>query len=150
MDVDVRVDGFVETLGAIRSLETALRRQVNSELRTAAGESAQQLVGELRSAAVASGVPVAPRVAQTVRVKSDRLPAVTIGGTRKVGRHGARAAELLWGSERGSVDVVDRFQAAANPAGYWIAPTVDRFKRGPAVTIYRTQVGQILRRVGLV
>jgi len=146
----IEIDGLTETLGATRELETALRRQTNSELRRAAGDCARALVGELHAAAARSGVPVAPRVARSVRVKSDRLPVVAMGGRRKVGRNGATAASLFWGSEHGPASDINRFGVPPRPDGYWVAPTVARFASNRAVGVYLTQVAAILRRVGLI
>src|SRR5262245_60576018 len=146
---DVEVDGLTETLAAFRGLEADLRRQANGELRAAARECASLLVAELRQAAAASGVPVAARVARSIRVKNDRLPAVQLGGSRKVGRTGAPAALLLWGSEHGPAGDVNHFAVAPNQSGYWIAPTTARFARSRAMTTYRGAVAEIMRRYGL-
>jgi len=146
---DVEVDGLTETLAAFRGLEQDLRRQANGELRAAARECASILVAELRQAAASCGVPVAARVARSVRVRNDRLPAVQIGGSCKVGKRGAPAAALLWGSEHGPVGDVNHFGVDANGAGYWIAPTTKRFKASGAMRVYRTAVADIMRRYRL-
>lgn len=146
----VEVDGLKETLGAVRELEADLRKTTNREFRQAAGECARGLVAQLVRAAQTSGVPVAPRVASSIKVKSDRLPVVSIGGTKKVGRYGAPAARLMWGSERGPVSETNHFGVAHNEAGYWITPTVERFRGDQAVTAYRRAVYEILHRRGLV
>lgn len=148
----VQMIGMRETIGATRELELELRRVTNRELRAAAGECARRLLSKLRSAAEASSSPVARRVAQSMRVKSDRLPVVSIGGTKRVGRHGAIAAKLLWGSEHGPAagGGVNHFAVARSTAGYWIAPTVDRFAKSDAIDVYRRAVYLILRRSGLV
>jgi hypothetical protein len=150
--VDVEVDGLTETLKAFQGLEKDLRRTANGELRQAAGECAGQLAIQLRGAASSSGVPVAPRVARSIRVKSDRLPVVTVGGYAKVGRTGAIAAKLLWGSERGPAGggEVNHFAVPRNPSGYWLAPTIDRFRNTGALTVYKRSVYQIMRKWGLV
>lgn len=142
---NIEVEGLTETLKAFQGLETDIRRQANGELRQAAGECARGLVSELQSSAAASGVPVAPRVASSVRVKSDRLPSVTIGGSKRVGIRGAPASRLMWGSESGGKNF-------GRPAGgqYWIAPAVDRFKGNEAITHYRVAVGRIMRKYGLI
>jgi len=148
--LDTHVDGLVETLAAFRGLEADLRRQANGELRAAARTCASELVGELRQAAGACGVPVAARVARSIRVKNDRLPAVSIGGSRKVGKAGAPASVLLWGSEHGPAGDVNHFGVDANAAGYWIAPTTARFKTGRAMDAYRGAVADIMRRYRLI
>lgn len=148
LGLSIDVDGLTETLRAFRGLERDVRRQANSELRQAAGDCARGLVDALRVSAASSGVPVAARVAASVRVKSDRLPAVSIGGNRRVGRNGARAAVLVWGSEHGPKSEVNRFGVPPGP-GYWIRPTVERFKSNEAIRLYRTQVAAIMRKYRL-
>lgn len=144
----VQVEGAQETLKAFRGLSDDLRKTANGELRQAAGDCARGLVSDLQRAAGASGVPVAPRVARSIRVKSDRLPAVQIGGSKRVGRHGAPAAALVWGSETGPAGRVNHFGVAPS-AGYWIAPTVERFSNTDAPDAYRKAVAQIQHRYGL-
>lgn len=150
--VSVEIAGLTETLKAVNGLEREFERPAaNKELRTAARECATPLAGALVAAAAASGVPVAPRVARSIRVKSDRLPAVSIGGAKKVGTgKRAAAAALVWGAEQGPKSDPNRFAVAPNRAGYWIAPTVARFAGGPAIETYKRAVYEILHRAGLV
>ncbi len=147
----VEVEGMVETLGAVRGLEADLRKQTNTELRQVARTCATVLAAQLARAAASSGVPVAPRVARSIRVKSDRLPVVSIGGPKKVGtgKRGAAAA-LVWGSEQGPKSEPNRFAVGPNSAGYWIAPTVARFASNEAVELYKRAVYETLHAHGLV
>jgi hypothetical protein len=140
----VESEGTLETLAAFRGLEADLRKQANAELRAGARLCAEALVVDLQAAASASGVPVAARVASSAKVKSDRLPSVTIGGSKRVGRRGAPASELVWGSEHGG----NNFAAPAGGA-YWIKPTVERFGRSRAVAIYRVAIAATAARWGL-
>lgn len=141
---NIDVEGLTETLRAFKGLEADIRRQANGELRKAAGECASGLVDALRASASGSGVPVAPRVASSVKVKSDRLPSVAIGGNKRVGIRGGRAGALVWGSEKGG-----KHFGVAKSSGYWIKPAVDRFKANDAIRIYRGEVAAIMRRYGL-
>ena len=141
----IEIEGLTETLKAFQGLEKDLRQQANSELRRAAGECASGLVNELRASASGSATPVAARVAASVKVKNDRIPSVAIGGRVRVGRTGAPAAVLLWGSEHGGTNF-----AAPTGGAYWIKPAVDTFKANRAVNIYRTQVAAIMRRYRLI
>lgn len=147
----VETAGLEETLKAFSGLERDLRSNANAELRDAAGEASSGLVLALRQAA-ASGPPVARRVAASAKVKRDRVPAVQIGGRAKVGRAGAIAAVLVWGSERGPASgaSVNRFGVGRNEAGYWIAPTVERFGSSRALETYKRAVYSIMRKWGLV
>ena len=146
----VELEGLTETLKAFNGLQADLKKEANSELRTAAGSCADGLARALRAAASSSGVPVAPRVARSIKVKKDRIPVVSIGGKMKVGtgKRGAAAA-LVWGSERGPASEPNHFGVAANSSGYWIAPTVAAFGEGPALQTYQRAVVDIMKRYGL-
>lgn len=129
----------METLKAVRGISDALeRKETNRQLRAAAGQCAGALAGRLKVAAESSGVPVAPKVARSVRVASDRLPVVRIAG-----------GPLLWGSEHGPKTAPNRFAVPGNPSGYWIAPTVDAFAGAEAVEIYKRAVVDIFKEHGL-
>jgi hypothetical protein len=142
--VGISIDGMDETLRAFRGLDTDLRKEANAEIRAAARVAATELANELRAAAAAAATPVARRVAASIAVKSDRYPTVSIGGSKRVGRRGAPAAALVWGSEQGG-----RNFAAAGGGSYWIAPTVDRFQGSLAVPIFETALAAIVARYGL-
>jgi hypothetical protein len=115
------------------------RPAANAELRRAAGRCASSLSRALAAAAASSGVPVAPKVARSIRVRSDRLPVVSITGPG-----------TLWGSEHGPKSSPNRFAVPARSSGYWIAPTVDRFGSGEAVVNYRRAVYEILHASKLI
>lgn len=150
--LSVEIDGLDDTLKAFRGLDADLRKQANAELRQAARTCATVLAVDLARAAANSGVPVAPRVARSIRVKSDRKPVVTIGGPMRVGTgkgHRASAAAILWGSEQGPKSDPNHFAVDLNPAGYWIAPTVARFQNDQAVELYRRGVYETMKAHGL-
>lgn len=151
---NVEMDGMMETIQSVRGIADALeRKETNKELRQAARSCATRLAADLVRAADASGVPVAPRVAKSVRVKGDRVPVVSIGGPKRVGTgkgHRASAAAILWGSEQGPKSEPNHFAVAPNPAGYWIAPTVERFGNSDALPIFQRAVYEILHEHGLV
>lgn len=146
--VSLEIDGLTDTLKAFRGLEADLRKEANSELRAAARECATRLSARLAQAAAASGVPVAPRVARSIKVRSDRLPVVAIGGPAKVGRTGGKAGALVWGSEQGPKGQVNHFGVPPS-GGYWIAPTVNRFGDSEAVSVYKRAVVDIQKKNGL-
>lgn len=143
----VEIDGLMETLKAVRSVEADLRPGVNNELRNAATVSAGELAVELATAAGSSGVPVAPLVARSIRVKRDRIPVVSIGGPTRVGRRGASAGVLVWGSEQGPKGSVNHW-AVPPSSGYWIAPAVERYAR-TALDRFRRAVFEVFRKYGL-
>jgi hypothetical protein len=143
--VNVETEGITETLRAVQGLDADLRRTVNGELRAAAGKCANELGARLHIAAASSPTPQAALVARTIKVKSDRIPVVSIGGNQKVGRYGARASALQWGSEQGGKNFV-----AAKGGNYWIKPTVDEFADNGAIAVYRRAVYEIMHKWGLV
>ena len=146
----IEVDGLQETLKAVQQLERAFARpEANGKLRDAAGRCASELKDDLVRAASSSGVPVAPLVARSIRVKRDRIPVLSIGGATRVGRYGASAGSLVWGSEQGPKGAVNHW-AVPPSSGYWIAPTVERFGKGGALTIYKRAVYDVLHDSGLV
>jgi hypothetical protein len=147
--VTVETAGIEETLASLRGIDAALRKEANSEIRQAAKLAAEELAVALRAAASSSGVPVAPLVARTIKVKSDRFPTVVIGGTAKVGRNGAAASALLWGSEHGPKGDPNHFAVSPNAGGYWIAPTVKAFELSRAVPAFKRALFEIVRRYGL-
>ena len=132
------------TLKALQRVEKDVRQNANRRLRQAASTCAGGLVSALRLQAALAATPQARIVAETARVKSDRVPSVTVGGGQGVGRHGTAAGVLVWGSERGG-----RTFAAPTGGSYWIGPAVDRYSRGPAVEAYKRAVAQILSDAGL-
>ena len=142
--VTIDADGLIPLLKGLGKVEKGLRDHSNGRLRDAAQTASTQLVSDLKTAAAGSQTPQARLVAESIRVRRDRLVSVAIGGGLKVGRYGAPAGALLYGSEGGGVNF------SAPPGGsYWIAPTVDRFRSGPAQQTYLRAVGSILRDAGL-
>jgi hypothetical protein len=137
-DVDV-----MKLYKAINNVEKELRADINGRLRDAAGESANDLAQDLRQAS-AFGPPQAALVAQTIKVRRDRIPKVAIGGSKRVGHRKTVAGKLLFGSERGGRN----FQ---RPSGgnYWIKPTVDRFLDSSGYTRFYKAVVDILTSEGL-
>ena len=107
-----------------------LRQNTNRRLRQAAGDASRGLIPELQAAASSSATPQARIVAASVRIKSDRLPAVQVGGSRRIGHRRTPAGRLLWGSEVGG-----RNFAAPTGGAYWIAPTVDSYARRGALEV---------------
>lgn len=140
----INAEGIAETLDAFRRLDADLRKEANSEIRVAAKQCASELVTDLQAAASASPTPVAQRVAASIKVKSDRFPTVSIGGSKRVGRRGAPASALMWGSEHGGSHF-----AAGPSGGYWIAPTVKRFEHSTAIPKFERALDALVRRHGL-
>lgn len=142
--VNVEAEGVAETIRAMRGIEKDLQKEANAELRAGAKKAAGELVVRLVAAAGSSPTPQARLLAETVKVKSDRFPTVSIGGTKKVGRHGTPAGRLRWGSEHGG-------QNFAAPAGgqYWIAPTVAAYAASGAIAVFRRSLYELVKRYGV-
>ena len=148
-NVSLEVEGLLETLKAFQGLEQELRKEANGELRQAGQTCARVLAAELVGAANSSGVPVAPRVARSIKAKSDRIPVVSIGGATRVGARGAPAGALVWGSEQGPKGATNHWGVPPS-SGYWIAPTVKAFGENGAVPIYLRAVVDVQKRYGLI
>jgi hypothetical protein len=115
----VKIDGVRETLKAFGKLP----KDANIELRAAALELSKQLA----SAAAASGRAEGSQaglVATTVKAAKDRVPVVTAGGVKRLGRNRKPAYKLLFGSEFGS-DQYEQFKPHLGAGSYWFFRTVE-------------------------
>lgn len=126
-----RLTGARGTLAAFNKVG----KQANAELRQAAGSLAAGLAIEIRSAGARAGRQAGP-VATTVNVRRDRVPFISVGGSRVVshhrykGRGRARAGDLLFGSEFGARGDSNKFapfgyREHTGRSGTWIFPTVE-------------------------
>lgn len=118
----VKIDGVVETLQAFRDLP----KQANDRLRERSAELASTLGLEVKAAARTDRSPQAALVAQTVRVRRDRVPVLVAGGTKALGVNRAPAYKLLFGSEFGSVQYRQFDKAHRGNQGSWFFPVVER------------------------
>lgn len=122
MSINLRVDGAQETLAAFR----ALPKDASVRLREAALELSRLLAGRVEAAGRAEGRQAA-LLAGTVKARRDRIPSITVGGTKPIGhpwpkRGKAKAFEILFGSEFGGSG--HGFKPHRGQEGYWIWPTV--------------------------
>ena len=145
----VETEGVEETKAAFDELSKSLGDVQKGELRAASVEASEELATTLRAAAAGSGVPVASRVAASVQAKAGGWPGVSIGGAIAVGRYGAIAAKLLWGSEHGPAGEPNHFAVGSNPAGYWIAPTVKAFQSSRAMAHFQKAVDGLIGKAHL-
>ena len=130
--------------GALEHVEADLAKRTSGRLREAALSCSTALLAELRSAAGQAPTPQAKLVAQAMRARQGERVGIEIGGSLAVGSRGTPAGVLVWGSEHGG----SNFDAARG-GSYWIAPTVSRFKAGPAERTYQAAVESILKDNGL-
>ncbi len=126
----------------IRALFKVLN-EMDKESKTELKEKVKGIAGWVaddikRAAATAPMSAQAMRVAQTVRANKDRVPSVTIGGSRVKFSGGAVSGDVLYGSEFGADPTSQsgkfpnggrRFpyrspQRGQGSEGYWIYPTL--------------------------
>ena len=156
-DISVDDSDVQALFTSLKSVNAQLRVETNKRLRAAAKECATVLKQELQQAAASAPAHQTLLVAKSVKVKSDRTPVVSVGGTKGVGRpynskrrggkYRAPAGALLWGVEYG--DNHGRF-APRNQQGYWLRPTTIAFGDNKAIDIYKRQVVGILHDAGVI
>lgn len=95
LTIKLNAPGIRNTLAAF----SRLPKDANNELRDASQRIAELLAASARTASHID--PQAAAVGTTVRAIRDRVPVVQAGGARKVTSTGAKAYELLFGSEFG-------------------------------------------------
>jgi hypothetical protein len=96
--VEAYVDGLNEVLRAFK----ALPKEASAELRTASMKIAERhMAPAWRNAALYYAGPWGEVIADSVKVKRDRVPAVQIGGNRKVLSGGGTATMVRWPSDTG-------------------------------------------------
>lgn len=94
LTVKVQIEGVRETLAAFRELP----KDASKELRDASQKLAKVIAAKAKVDAVAHGGPQGKLLAPTIKAARDRVPVVTVGGARKVGRNRAPAYGVLFGS----------------------------------------------------
>ena len=95
---DAYVDGLNDVLRAFR----ALPKEASNELRDASMTiAASHMVPAWRNAALYGAGPWGQRIADSIKVRRDRVPAVQIGGNRKVFSGGATATMVRYPSHSG-------------------------------------------------
>lgn len=118
LTVNVRVTGAEQTLAAFRRMP----REATTTLRERSQAIADSLAGKV--AAAASGdSPQSALMASTVRSVRDRVPAITAGGTARVGSRRTPAYKILFGSEFGS-SRWPQFRPHVGKGSYWMLKTV--------------------------
>lgn len=120
--VSVRVTGVEETQRGIDRVMDGID-PASGVMREAAATGAETIRTQLIAAAGSSPTPQAVLVAGALiaAVEGDGA-AVKVDSGRTVGSGGGSAGDLLQGSEHGGRN----FAARVSPAGYWIAPTIQR------------------------
>lgn len=157
-------------LGSLYAAFKNLSDAANNELKDQVSAISQWTAGEVKQAAsMTKYMPAqASRVAETVRFSRDRVPNFTVGGSKKNFSGGAKAGEVLYGSEFGAVPYLSRRVNGSNKGansfgknggqrfpprspsmgggseGYWIYPTL-REKQNEITARWTAAVDHIIR-----
>lgn len=119
---DMRVEGLNELLRDFRKLG----KEAAAELRDASQIIADRYMApSWRNAALSYAGPWGEQIAQSVKVRRDRVPAVNIGGNRRVFSGGATATMVRYPSDKGNraraaKGARDRMPAAFGSGSDWI------------------------------
>lgn len=120
LTVQVRIDGLRQVLAALNQLP----KDADVEIRAAAKALADSLALEAQQAGRLEGRQAA-LVATTVKAGRDRVPVITAGGPKRLGRNRAPAYKLLFGSEFGSNYYRQFGKPHLSGGSYWFFETVD-------------------------
>ena len=144
--ISIKADS--KQLGGLYAAFKRLDQEANTTLKNDVSLISAWTAQEIKNAASNVDADKYPRqaskVAQSVRFNKDRVPNVTIGGSKRGFSGGAYTGEVLFGSEFGAVDWLATGSAGANRfgryggrrfpersprkgkgnEGYWIFPTL--------------------------
>lgn len=118
----VRGEGIRETLRVLK----VLPKDAQKELRVRTRELSVKLAARAKADGMKDSAPQSPDVATTVRAVTDRVPSITAGGTRRLGRNRAPAYKLLFGSLFGSNAYSQFHRPHAGQSAYWFFPVVEK------------------------
>jgi hypothetical protein len=139
-------------------LNTIAKEDLNEarkEIRTASKAIAERhLIPRMKTQASSSGVPIASRMADTARARSDRIVFVKVGAVNpklsgfKRGQSNYRTG-MAWGSERGPVPGAreNTYSVPHNARGYWVRPAVEATGKS-AADEYAAMLHRIMRKYG--
>lgn len=119
--VQVRVEGIGAALAAFKYLP----KDATKRLRTETLALVEDLAARARADGMADGAPQSRLVATTVKAERDRVPTISAGGTRRLGRNRAPAYKLLFGSIFGSNQYKQFHRPHGGRAAYWFFPIVE-------------------------
>jgi hypothetical protein len=102
MAASKQFDAYIEGLNDVLRAMRALPKEASNELRQASNVIASRhMVPAWQNAALYNAGPWGEAIADSVRVRRDRVPAVQIGGNRKVFSGGATATMVRYPSSSG-------------------------------------------------
>lgn len=118
LTVGIAISGARETLAAFRGLP----KEASQALRERSMDLAQSLAGKVASAARGDSGQSA-LIAPTVKAVRDRVPVITAGGTKRVGRNSVPAYKIIFGSEFGARTLA-QYRPHLGRGSYWMFKTV--------------------------
>ena len=133
--VNVEVEGLKETLRACN----ALGKEANKELRQASLQIAKETASQAQSAA-STGNRLQQAVAASITGKSDRVPKVVGGGTKKVTSRGTQAGSIFFGAEFGGSQ--PQFPSHRGQDGYFLWPTI-RDRQHQDIAMYQRALNEV-------
>ena len=141
---DTYVDGLNDVLRAFR----ALPKEASAELRTASQAVADKhMAPAWRNAALNYAGPWGQAIADSVKVKKDRVPAVNIGGNRKRFSGGATPNMVRFPSDKGNQGRAGESMPPAFGSGSDWMGTVKQYQAG-ALQEWAKAVDQIVKKWG--
>lgn len=117
----IELEGVRSTLRAFRKLP----KSASQELRRRTLELSQDLANKVRADGMGDAAPQSPNVASTVRANRDRVPNISAGGMKRLGRNRKPAYKLLFGSVFGSNQYGQFHRPHGGREAYWFFPVVE-------------------------
>lgn len=144
-DVELYVEGLNEVLRAIGKLP----KEANKELRQASNLiAAQDMAPAWKNAAMNYAGPWGEKIAASVRVKRDRVPAVAIGQSRRAFSGGASSIQVRYPSDKGNTGRGGKHVPVAFGTGAnWIETVRGTYQEG-AIRKWGEAVDRIVRKWG--
>jgi hypothetical protein len=145
-----RVEGLAAVTHVLDTIASKHLKDARGEIRTESKKIADRiLIPALKRNADAADVPIASRMSDTSRARSDRIVFVKIGAVNpklsgfRRGQAKYRTG-MAWGSERGGPTY-----AVGRNRGYWVRPTVeDRSTVQDAADQYTAMLHRVFIRYG--
>lgn len=120
--IRVSISGARETLAAFR----ALPKEASKELRDASTRISEVEASKIRAAAVSSSKQ-SGLVASGIKARRDRLPSITVSGTKRVGRNKKPLNKIMFGANFGATRLKQfRPHRGAGQDDYWFFVTAEK------------------------
>lgn len=143
LTIRVSIKGARETIAAFR----ALPKEASAELRDASTRISQTEAVKIRAAATSSSKQSA-LVASGIKARRDRLPAITVGGAKRVGRNRKPLNKIMYGANFGATYLHQfRPHRGAGEDDYWFFSTVEK-DLPRMIDQWGRAVDKVLRRWG--